>query len=219
MNTKCEADTGVIPPIDYGDSVCFVQDILPIFLPSCGTDRNPRGCHSLTSHAEDYVLIDYESIMGSEDGIVPGHADHSKFIEVLTAGDSEDRMPPPPYDPLSQEQIDLLTTWINDGALNSDCPDGLCDTLNAITYNNQVSAILQNCVSCHNTTPANGGILLNNYQNVVAATEVTRNTVSVLVGALRHFQGFTPMPSIDYQLSECSIRTIELWMEQGVPEQ
>jgi hypothetical protein len=222
LETKCDTstpDTGVIPPppIDWGDSVCFVQDILPIFLPSCGTDRLNTGCHSVASHVEGYVLVDYQSIMNGEEGIVPNHADHSKFIEVLTTGELDERMPP--GQPLSQAQIDLLTTWINEGALNSNCPDGGCDTLNAITYNNQVSAIFQNCVTCHNTPPGNGGILLNTYGNTVAATQVMRNGSSVLLGALRHLPTYSPMPSIDYQLSDCSIRTIELWINQGVLEQ
>jgi hypothetical protein len=214
LPTTCPSspqDTGGIPPIDWGDSVCFYQDILPIILPSCGTDDATYTCHSRVSHKGDYVLVDYTSITGGAGGV-------GKIIEVLTTNELDERMPPSSRTPLSQSQINLLTRWVNEGAIESNCPDSNCDTLSAITYNNQVKQILDNncTLNCHKVPPGEGGILLNSFANVVAASEVMRNNASVLIGALRHRPNYKPMPSPDYQLSECSIRTIELWIENPV---
>jgi hypothetical protein len=214
LPTTCPSnppDTGGIPPIDWGDSVCFYQDILPIILPNCGTDDATHTCHSRVSHEGDYVLVDYTSILGGEEGV-------GKIIEVLTTNEPGERMPPSSRTPLSQTQINLLTRWVNEGAVESNCPDYTCDTLSALTYNNQVHLIFDNncTINCHKVPPGEGGILLNTYGNVVTASEVMRNNASVLLGALRHRPNFKPMPSPDYQLSECSIRTIELWIENPV---
>lgn len=213
MNTKCPdeiIDTGNTNPIDWGDSVCFNQDILPVFLLNCATS----GCHNVASHAEGYELTDYASILSSEEGIVPFNPESSEIYLAITSTESDDRMPP--YDALTSAQINAIRTWITEGALNSDCSDYLCDTLNAISFTNQVFPVLQNnCITCHNSPPGDGGILLNNYAYVLAASGAMRNGTPVLTGALRHINGFAPMPSIDYMLNECSIRTIELWISQG----
>jgi hypothetical protein len=180
-NTTCNPDlSGPEPPvnIDYGDSVCFVQDILPIFLSSCGT----TGCHDAVTHSEGYQFTDYTSVTSR--GLIPYNAGSSKIMEVITENESDDRMPPPPREPLSSEQINLLQTWINEGAMNSNCPDAICDTSGTISFSTQVFPILQNyCVSCHNSSFANGGIMLNNYTNTRTAAETERSGTSLLIGA------------------------------------
>jgi hypothetical protein len=218
LDTQCPSSspdtstTGNIPPpINYGDSVCFNQDVLPIFLSNCAT----AGCHNTTSHVEGYALTDYTSIMSSEEGIIPFNPESSKLFRVVTNVGSGDRMPPPPRSQLTSAQIDMLRTWINDGALNSDCPNSTCDTVNAISFSTQVLPILQNrCVSCHNSSQASAGVMLDNYAHVQATSNNIRNNTSVLIGAIRRMTGFKAMPP-GYLLDECSIRTIELWIDQG----
>src|SRR5690554_4755440 len=55
----------------------------------------------------------------SDDGgklIVPGDADASNLHTVITSDDIDIIMPRPPLPPLTDDQIELIATWINDGA-------------------------------------------------------------------------------------------------------
>ena len=154
--------------------------------------------------------------MNSEEGIVPYSPGSSKIYNVVTGGEEDDRMPPAPRAPLTSQQISDLQQWILEGALNSNCPRNGCDTLQEISFSNQVFPVVQNyCLSCHNTSIANGGVMLNNYSNVKTTAEMTRNNTSLLVGVIRNQDGFKAMPP-GYQLDECSIRIIELWIGQGL---
>jgi hypothetical protein len=214
LKTTCQSDTAngnPPPPSVVIDTICFVQDILPVFVSGCATS----GCHDAVSHSEGYNLTSYTSIMNHSEGIVPFSPGSSKIFEAITENEPDDRMPPPPQAPLTATQIDNIRTWILDGALNSDCPQNNCDTLSPISFSEQVFPILEtNCLSCHNTTPANGGVMLTNYDNVKKVVETGRNGISLLVGAIRYLNGFTGMPPV-YHLDECSLRTVELWIEQG----
>ena len=153
--------------------------------------------------------------MSSEEGIVPGDPENSEIYDAITENESDDRMPPPPRPALTTEQIASIREWIQDGALNSDCPENSCDTLSPILFSSQVFPIIQNnCVSCHSLPPGNGGVLLNSYENVREAALTQRNGISLIVGAIRNLGGFSDMPP-DNPMSDCSVRTIELWIEQG----
>jgi hypothetical protein len=190
------------------DSICFVQDILPMILSSCGT----TGCHDEITREEGYVLTDYASILS--DGVKPFDANDSKIFEAVT-DDGDDRMPPSPRPPLTTAQISALRTWINDGALNSDCPDGSCDTTGTISFLAQVDPLLQgNCVGCHNSTLANGGVNLSSYAQVKIYAESLRDGTSLLAGVTGRLPGFVAMPPT-FSLDACNIRLIGLWIEQG----
>jgi mono/diheme cytochrome c family protein len=76
-------------------------------------------CHGGVKHQGDFNLLTRElALQPAESGkpaIVPGNADKSEMIRRLTCSDPEERMP---YqkDPLSREEVDILTQWINEGA-------------------------------------------------------------------------------------------------------
>jgi hypothetical protein len=202
--------TIVTPPINYGDSVCFKQSILPIFLSSC---VSTVGCHNATSRAEGYVLTDYASITSRSGSIVPGNPDNSKLYNVITRNSDDNQMPP--TGPLTSAQIAMIRKWITQGALNSDCPNGTCDTTGTILFAKQVMPILSNnCQSCHNTFYSNKSIKLDNWGNAKNAAETLRNNTSVLLGAIHRSNGFSAMPQT-YSLDICSIRIIDLWVQQG----
>ncbi|MEZ5072149.1 MAG: cytochrome c [Bacteroidales bacterium] len=70
------------------------------------------------------------------------------------------------------------------------------------------------CFSCHSETnaPAFGGNLsLETYDDVSARADR-------ILGAVRHEEGFTPMPQGGGTLTECDILTIEAWINQGKPQ-
>lgn len=82
-----------------------------------------------------------------------------------------------------------------------------CDTSN-VTYNGTIYPIFQdNCIVCHSGTPPQGGIDLTDYSQVAFLAES-----GTLLGAIRHENGYTPMPQGGTKLSDCKIRQIEIWI-------
>lgn len=209
-NTICLPDDGE-DPLNY-DTICFNQNILPILLSSCGK----TGCHDATSHEGDYVLTSYSTLMQDPESIVPLNLNESKVYKVITESDPDDVMPPPPNAPLTSNQIELFRTWILQGALNSDCPWTACDTTNSIGFSQQVWPIIQNnCISCHSVSNPSGGVNLSNYTQVKYYSETLMGGIPVLVGVIRQKPGFTAMPPSG-PLATCQLRTIELWIGQGM---
>lgn len=208
-NKVCSGDTALNPIVS--DSVCFTQTIQPILVSSCAT----TDCHDVTTAAEGYILTTYDQIFGSEEAVVPYQPNESKIYKILSAS-GEERMPPEPREPLTTEQKEFIRKWIAEGALNSDCPDGSCDTINGVSFSQDVLPLIQlSCTGCHNNNSQGGGIILSDYNTVsnVAATKV--NGVSRMSGVIRRLPGFSPMPPSG-NLSECDIRRIEIWIENGM---
>src|SRR5690606_22659250 len=95
------------------EKVDFSTQIKPIL------NKNCIACHGGVKRNGGFsVLFRQDALDTTESGkraIVPGHPEKSEMIRRLTASDPEERMP---YkeDPLSAEEIDLLTRWIRQGA-------------------------------------------------------------------------------------------------------
>jgi len=210
METECDTGNGGIkPPVDT-DSICFVQDILPLFISNCAMSS----CHDGLSQEEEDDLFALNSYSSIRAHVVPFDPSESEVYKAVT-GSGEDFMPPAPKTPLTTAQMELMRKWIADGALNSDCPDATCDTVNPIEFSAQVKPIIDGyCVGCHNASSSNGGVNLNGYAQVKKYAETLRNGTPLLVGTIRHRSGFKAMPPSS-ALDECSIRKIELWIEQG----
>ncbi len=93
---------------------------------------------------------------------------------------------------------------------------GSCDTTGTIPFTRVDTIMQNNCVGCHNSSIADGNINLEGYSNVHNVAATMRNGTSLLVGVVRHMNGFTPMPLAPAApLDECKLRTIEIWIEQG----
>lgn len=87
-----------------------------------------------------------------------------------------------------------------------------CDST-AFTYSGQVEPILsQYCISCHNTNNSSGNVNLDNYQSVAA---IAAN--GDLLCAINHENGCSPMPKNSAQLNICDRIVIELWVDDGYP--
>jgi hypothetical protein len=213
LETTCDTGNGGGPGgpvIIPSDSICFVQDILPMFISNCAMPS----CHDGLSQGEEdnlYALNSYTTIRAH---VVPFDPSKSQVYKAVTGG-SEEFMPPAPKTPLTTAQKELMRKWIAEGALNSDCPDANCDTINPIGFTAQVKPIIDvYCVSCHNASVTSGGVNLNGYTQIKKYAETLRNGTPILVGTIRHQTGFKAMPPSS-ALDECSIRKIELWIEQG----
>lgn len=93
--------------------VDFSADVKPILNKRC------ISCHGgVKRNAEFSLLFRKDALDTVESGkpaIIPGDAAHSEMIRRLTLTDPEERMP---YkeESLSQDEINILTRWINEGA-------------------------------------------------------------------------------------------------------
>ena len=85
----------------------FENDILPILTARCAL----AGCHVADGpHGLDFRT--YASfIAGGEHGpvFIPGDAAESEIVEEIVEG----KMPPPPRDPLSDAELQVIINWIN----------------------------------------------------------------------------------------------------------
>lgn len=190
------------------NTVYFEKDVFPIIASSCAKS----GCHDAASHQDGVILDSYENIMNTAD-IRPGNPGGSDLYEHITEDDEDKRMPPPPNDPLTQEQIALIRKWIQTGAQNLTCNEGnACDDSN-VTYTQTVASILQkNCVGCHNPNFTSGNVILSTYSGASAVAKS-----GLLYGVISHTPGFKPMPLSGNKLSDCNIKLIKKWVDNGAP--
>lgn len=186
------------------DTVYFQNTILPLLVSNCSMS----GCHNAASAQKGVVLTDYNSVISTGE-VNPFDPQDSELYEVLIESDPDKRMP---YEkpPLSQQNINLIYAWINQGALNNFCNE--CDTLN-VTYTGTVKPLVElKCKGCHSGSAPSGGWDFTTYTDL--------NTVALngkLAGAINHSPGFSPMPKNGQKLSDCDINKIEMWIADGAP--
>lgn len=120
-----DATVGDLPMVELtkatGDeTVRFSRDIAPIFVENC------VGCHGAGQRPSGRLDINRFSAMlrGGESGppVLPGKAEESLLIKKLLGTGGGQRMPLR-KEPLSEEQMKLITTWISEGA-TFDARDG-----------------------------------------------------------------------------------------------
>jgi mono/diheme cytochrome c family protein len=99
--------------IDTQKKVDYSTQIKPIL------NKNCISCHGGVKKQGGFSLLFQEEALAKtasgKAAIVPGHPEKSSFIQRLHSKDPEEKMP---YQrpALSQEEIDLLTTWVEEGA-------------------------------------------------------------------------------------------------------
>jgi len=89
---------------------------------------------------------------------------------------------------------------------------GTCDTLN-VTYSTVRPIFEANCISCHNQSVNNKGIILDTYNDAVEAAETER-----LRKAINHLPGVTPMPYLMDKLPACPVLKVTVWIDNGTPQ-
>jgi uncharacterized membrane protein len=183
------------------DTVYFDNDILPLIVSSCAYS----GCHDAATQQNEVVLDNYTNIKNTGE-ITPGDPNESKLYKVIVTLDSNKVMPPPPKSKLTSDQIALINKWITQGAKNNKCNE--CDTTN-VKYSEQVTSVLNNCISCHNASNSSGNVLLDTYANVKIQVDNGK-----LKGSIEQTAGFSPMPQ-GGKLSDCNILIINTWINEG----
>ncbi len=189
------------------DTVYFEKDLLPLLLSNCAKP----GCHDAITAQDGVRLTDFNSVMQTGD-VEPFDPGNTEIYEVVVETDPDKRMPPPPDSPLTQDQIDILLTWINQGAQNLFCDEEECDTTD-VTYTNIMGPMINKfCVGCHNDANPLGSLTLEGYANVTPVANDGR-----LIGVIRWDAGYPQMPKNGNKLSDCQIRQTEIWIENQLP--
>jgi len=95
-----------------GGMVQYNRDIRPILSENCFACHGP----DVNKRAAD-LRLDVREVALEKGAIVPGQPDASSLLQRITASDPEVIMPPPEsHKSLTQQQKDLLKTWIAEGA-------------------------------------------------------------------------------------------------------
>lgn len=137
----------------------------------------------------------------------------NKLMRALLETDPDKQMPPPPNAPLSQAQINLLKTWLAQGAANNACDEnaGGCDVADA-KFSTFVQPLVQaKCQGCHSGNSPQGGIKLASYPDIKA---VALN--GKLYAALTRTSNW--MPKGGAKLDDCSLQKIQAWVGAGAPQ-
>ncbi|MBS1600415.1 MAG: hypothetical protein JST75_19455 [Bacteroidetes bacterium] len=185
------------------DTVYFTNTILPMMNSNCAMS----GCHDGLSRGDagQYTLNTYSGIMAI---VRAGNANSSKLVSVIANG----TMPPRGHTAISAAQLDLIKTWINQGALNNTCTETTCDTTN-VTYSASIVPILQSyCTGCHGGSGASAGVDLSVYSGVLAQVQNGK-----LWGDVSHSTGYNAMPVGGAMLSSCDLNKISIWIKNGAP--
>lgn len=186
------------------DKIYFQQQVLPILISNCAMS----GCHDDASHKEGVILTSYQKVMATA-GVRAGNASDSKLYKVIVDMDPGDRMPQPPQNPLTAQQIQIISTWIQQGAQNLICQN-MCDST-VYTFSGAIKPLIENkCQGCHSGSNAQGGIDLSTY-NLVKA----RVTDGKLWGSITHSTGFSAMPKNGTKLSDCELAQFRKWIDGG----
>lgn len=88
-------------------------------------------------------------------------------------------------------------------------PNG-CNLID-VSYSRNIVPILEtNCLSCHNSISQQGGVVLDEYEDVLEYVENGK-----LMGSIKHEEGFEPMPLTGGKLSNCQVKKFESWIDAG----
>ena len=186
------------------DTVYFAQEILPVLQSSCAMS----GCHDANTHKEGIKLDSYANILSTGRIKVNDPAD-SKIYKAMNE-DGEDIMPPPPAAAMSAEFKAKLLKWISQGAHNNSCIEKECDTTN-VTYAGSIKPLISTyCQGCHSGSNPGGGINLTTYDGVKAIA-----LSGQLYGSVAWLGSYSPMPQNANKLSDCNIKKIQIWINNG----
>jgi WD40 repeat protein/mono/diheme cytochrome c family protein len=100
--------------------ISYYREIRPILQANC------QGCHQPAKTKGGYVMTNFKGLLagGETEGvaIVPEHADQSSILKMVTPQNGEARMPKG-KSPLLENEVALISTWIQQGALDDTPPD------------------------------------------------------------------------------------------------
>ena len=102
------------------EMVSFSEDVLPIFLATCGG----AGCH-VNESVNGVELTNYQTTLNSTAEtyntslVIPGNVAGSPLVEKIRANPAFGVRMPDGAPPLSTTQIETISTWVEEGAQNN----------------------------------------------------------------------------------------------------
>ena len=195
INENCNSNT-----------VYFIPQIKEIINSNCAIP----GCHNSISRKHGVILNTYINIINT------GDVDTDKFdpfdsgiYNEMVDSDPDERMPPVPAH-LDQYQINLIKSWIEQGAKNNSCIS--CDTTN-VRYTTHIEPMIKNaCRGCHNSTTAS--LSLRDFTNYNSAKLSAPSMLKRMT--LEHSNQFF-MP-LNGDQNPCNVHLIDRWIKNGTPE-
>lgn len=187
--------------------VYFTNEVLPFLVSNCAIPS----CHDATTSEDGVQLDSYAAVMSS--GVVtPGNPGNSDLWEVLTEIDPDKIMPPPSSGiNISAAQIEMIQSWIQQGAQNNSCT-AACDP-SEFGYAAVIGPLISTyCQGCHSGTLPSGGMALTNYSQIRSAA-----LSGALMAGLTGTQGVPLMPLGTSGLSTCQIEQVNQWIDAGAP--
>ena len=106
------------------EGVSYYKQIRPILQQNC------QGCHQPAEPNGGLVVTSYEAFKEGGMGgpsFIPGNPDESMIMEFISG---EDPLMPQEGDPLTEEEVELISRWIAESAID-DTPISLDDTISA----------------------------------------------------------------------------------------
>lgn len=191
------------------DSVYFQNHILPILVSNC----TESGCHNPIDRQEGVVLDSYQNLVSTVENATQNDLHENKLMRAVLETDLEDRMPPSPKPALSTMQIDLLKTWLGQGAQNNACDEnfGGCD-VNGVGFGAFIQPLIQTkCQGCHSGSNPQGNLKLTSYLEIQA---IALN--GKLYSTLTRSSNW--MPKGGAKLDDCSLQKIQYWINLGAPQ-
>ncbi|MBM3435267.1 MAG: cytochrome c, partial [Bacteroidetes bacterium] len=200
MIQKWVQDTTFIEPPDTTacdtTNITFAGTILPVLQAncySCHVPPTPGGGIDLTNWA-DLAFV-------AQNGI------------LLAAIKHDPQYSPMPKDapPLTECEIKQIEKWIQDTTFIIPPDTTGCDS-SAVTYPGTIYPIFEaNCLSCHAPPVPQAGIDLTNFESVAFIAQSGK-----LMGAIKHENGYVPMPQNAPMLSDCEIGLIQKWINDTI---
>ncbi|HEV8492484.1 MAG TPA: c-type cytochrome domain-containing protein, partial [Candidatus Angelobacter sp.] len=114
-NNAAAAETGTAAAAETAAKISFYRDIRPILQANC------QGCHQPAKAKGSYIMTNFKGLLsgGETEGtaVVPEHPDQSSLLKMVTPQNGEARMPKG-KSPLAEAEVSLITTWIQQGAVD-----------------------------------------------------------------------------------------------------
>ena len=116
---SCSGDSPeeMVGPVE---DISFADQVQVIFNQSCGG----AGCH-VSSSQSGVNLSTYDDVMNSvgeqynREIVDPGNPDESPLVDKIEPAPEHGQRMPFDRDPLSEQQIRVIRTWIEEGALDN----------------------------------------------------------------------------------------------------
>jgi hypothetical protein len=185
------------------DTTYFVNTIQPLLNSMCAVPE----CHDAITAEDGVMLTDYAHIMQQ---VEPNDLNSSDLWDKGIM-DENDPMPPAGSPQLTQDQINEIAQWINQGAQNNSCQED-CDPT-AFSYSQSLAPIIDlYCDGCHGGNNPSGGFTLGTHAQLVNMVQ-NSNFMDALNGA----SGTPIMPPQTTGLPDCYKQQFQLWIDAGMP--